>query len=76
MRRVISINSRGSLTIPKELRRRLGVQNGGQIVAEETDGGLLLRGSKTMEIYSDTRLAEFKRNNEDALAGFQFKKKK
>ena len=78
MTKVVRLNTRGTLTLPKELRLRLGVKNGGQIVAEETDNGVLLRPSATIpiEIYPDSRLAEFKRNNEDALSGYRFKKKK
>ncbi len=76
MTKVISINDRGTLTLPKELRQRLGVKNGGQVVAEETDNGILLRVGVTfpIEIYSDARLAEFHRNNEEALP--RSKKKK
>ena len=78
MTKVISINQRGTLTLPKDLRQRLGVRHGGQVVAEETDNGILLRAGATfpVEIYSDTRLAEFNRNNEDALARYPIKKKK
>jgi bifunctional DNA-binding transcriptional regulator/antitoxin component of YhaV-PrlF toxin-antitoxin module len=78
MTKVININDRGTLTLPKEMRRRLGVdRNAQQVVAEETDEGILLRPGVTfpVEMYSDKRLAEFQRNNEQALAGFRFKKK-
>jgi len=36
MAKVININPRGTLTLPKELRRQLGLPRGGQIVAEDT----------------------------------------
>jgi hypothetical protein len=47
------------------------------VVAEETDDGILLRAGVTfpVEVYSEKRLAEFRRNNEDALAGYRLKKK-
>ena len=69
MTKVININQRGTLTLPKEMRRRLGVSANGQVVAEETDEGVLLRAGVTfpVEIYSKKRLAEFHRNNEEAL---------
>jgi bifunctional DNA-binding transcriptional regulator/antitoxin component of YhaV-PrlF toxin-antitoxin module len=69
MTKVININPRGPRTLPKELRRRLGLPRGGQIVAEETPEGLLLRPGATLpvEIYTDKRLAEFARNNEEAV---------
>ena len=65
-----------ALTI-KEMRLRLGVSANAQVIAEETDDGILLRAGVTfpVEIYSDRRVAEFRRHNEDALAGFRLKKK-
>ncbi len=76
MTKVISINERGTLTLPKELRQRLGIKTGGQVVVEETSEGILLRAGVTipLEIYSPARLAEFTRNNEDALARLPLKK--
>ena len=78
MTKVISINERGTLTLPKEMRRRFGIMAGGQVVAEATDEGILLRAGVTVpvEIYSATRLAEFTRTNEDALAGYSLKVRK
>ena len=77
MIKVININGRGTLTLPKEMRQRLGVSSNAQVVAEETDDGILLRPGVTfpVELYSDTRLTEFRRNNDEALAGYRFKKK-
>jgi bifunctional DNA-binding transcriptional regulator/antitoxin component of YhaV-PrlF toxin-antitoxin module len=76
MTKVISINKRGTLTLPKELRRRIGLVGSGQVVAEETSEGILIRAGATfpVEIYTDQRIAEFGRNNEKALARFRFKK--
>ncbi|MGH7992847.1 MAG: AbrB/MazE/SpoVT family DNA-binding domain-containing protein [Limisphaerales bacterium] len=77
MTKVININERGTLTLPRELRRRLGVNGSSQVVAEATDEGILLRAGATfpVEIYSEKRLAEFDRHNEQALARFRLKKK-
>ena len=77
MTKIISINERGGLTLPKEMRRRLGVAGTSQIVAEETEEGVLLRPGATfpVEMYSEKRLAEFRRNNEESLARHRFKKK-
>jgi len=77
MTKVININERGTLTLPREMRRKLGVNRNAQIVAEETDEGILLRPGVTfpVELYSDARLAEFHRHNEESLARFRFKKK-
>jgi bifunctional DNA-binding transcriptional regulator/antitoxin component of YhaV-PrlF toxin-antitoxin module len=76
MTKVLSINERGTLTLPKELRRRIGLAGSGQVVAEETSEGILIRAGATfpVEIYTGERVAEFERNNEKALAKFRFKK--
>ena len=78
MTKVLNINGRGTLTLPKEMRRRLGLQDAGQVVAEETAQGILIRPGVTfpIEIYSEKRLAEFDRANEQALRHYRFKKKK
>jgi bifunctional DNA-binding transcriptional regulator/antitoxin component of YhaV-PrlF toxin-antitoxin module len=77
MTKVININNRGILTLPKEMRRRLGVNGNSQIIAEETGDGVLLRAGATfpVEVYSEKRLAEFDRNNEQALARYRLKSK-
>ena len=76
MTKVVKINNRGTLTLPKELRQRLGLKGGGQVVAEDTQEGVLLRPGVTfpIELYSEKRLAEFARNNEQALARYRLKK--
>jgi bifunctional DNA-binding transcriptional regulator/antitoxin component of YhaV-PrlF toxin-antitoxin module len=76
MTKVININERGTLTLPKELRQRIGLTGEGQVVAEETAEGILIRAGATfpVEIYTDKRVAEFTRHNEQALAGLRFKK--
>ena len=76
MTKVININNRGILTLPKEMRQRLGVNGNSQIIAEETGDGVLLRAGVTfpIELYSEKRLAEFSRNNDGALARFKLKK--
>lgn len=63
MVKVININDRGTLTLPKESRDRLGLTSSGQIVIEDTLEGILLRPGVTfpLEIYSADRLAEFER---------------
>jgi AbrB family looped-hinge helix DNA binding protein len=71
MTKIININARGTLTLPKEARRELGLSGAGQIVVESTDDGLLLRPGVTVpiEIYSKARLAEFEKS-EAGLAPF------
>ena len=68
----IRIDRRGRLTLPKELRARLGLMAGGQLVIEQRADGILLRppSGSAVEIYSAARLKEFARNNEAGLADF------
>ncbi len=63
MTKVININHRGTLTLPKEMRERFGLKNARQVVAEETKQGILIRTGVAypVEIYSDKRHAEFHR---------------
>lgn len=77
MRNIININERGTLTLPKEMRKRLGIKGGGQVIAEETGDGVMLRAGASfpIEIYTDERLAEFDKNIEQVLKKYSFKKR-
>lgn len=72
MTKVISVNQRGALTLPKEARDKLGVTRGGQIVVSvDENGEVVLRAGVVLpiEIYSAARVEEFERMNEKPLAG-------
>jgi AbrB family looped-hinge helix DNA binding protein len=55
------VGKRGTLVIPATLRRRFGLAEGSEVIAEETPEGILIRPAVTvaLEIYSDERKAEF-----------------
>lgn len=57
----IQINERGSLTLPKSLRRLLGFEKGGIVLADRSEDGVILRPAVVypIEMYSDERIAEF-----------------
>ena len=57
----VQVNERGGLTLPKELRRTLGLEKGGVIMVEPAEGGLLLRPAVAypIELYTDERVREF-----------------
>ncbi len=63
MREKITINERGTLTIPARLRRALGIRPNDELIAEETDQGILLRPaiSVPVELYTEKRIGEFSR---------------
>ncbi len=49
------------MTLPKPLRRTLGVDKGGIVMADVTDDGIVLHPAAAfpIELYSDARIAEF-----------------
>ena len=59
------IGKRGTLVIPAKLRRRFGIEEGSEVIAEETPQGILIRPAVTvpLELYSDERKAEFLLSN-------------
>ena len=61
MTATIQISSRGTMTLPKPLRRTLGVDKGGIVMADVTEEGIVLRPAAAfpIEMYSDARIAEF-----------------
>ena len=55
------VGKRGTFVIPVPLRRRFGLVEGSEVIAEETEDGILIRPAVTiaLEIYSTERKAEF-----------------
>ena len=55
------VGKRGTFVIPAALRRRFGLDEGSDILVEETTEGILIRPAVTLpiEIYDDERRAEF-----------------
>ncbi|HEY7837651.1 MAG TPA: AbrB/MazE/SpoVT family DNA-binding domain-containing protein [Terriglobales bacterium] len=67
------IGKRGTVVIPAKLRRRFGLEEGGLLVAEEREDGILLRPAVAMpvEIYTPERKAEFLLGNATSAADYQ-----
>lgn len=61
MTMTVQINERGSLTLPKTLRRALGIEKGGVVMMEAAADGVLLKPAVAfpIEMYDDERVAEF-----------------
>ena len=55
------VGKRGTLVIPAKLRRIFGIEEGSELIAEETPEGILLRPAVTVpiELYGPERKAEF-----------------
>lgn len=61
METVLTITSRGVVTLPAKLRREMGLKADDQLVAQTTSEGLLLRPAVTLpvEMYGAARIREF-----------------
>ena len=59
------VGKRGTFVIPAALRRRFGLVEGSEVIAEETPDGILIRPAITiaLEMYSPERKAEFLLSN-------------
>lgn len=59
------VGRRGTVVLPARLRRRLGIDEGTFVVAEEREDGILIRPAMVLpvEIYTPERRAEFLLNN-------------
>jgi AbrB family looped-hinge helix DNA binding protein len=61
------VSTRGQITLPSDLRRRLGIREGGIVTLEERNGALILRPAAVFEvtIYGDKDIEGW--NAEDRL---------
>jgi AbrB family looped-hinge helix DNA binding protein len=57
----VIVSSRGQITLPAELRQRVGIKQGGVITIEERRGALILRPAAVIELtmYSDEEIARW-----------------
>lgn len=61
MRAILTINRRGGVTLPPELRQALGLMANDPLIAETSPDGVLLRPvvPPPIEVYTDERIREF-----------------
>lgn len=61
MQMTLSINPRGTITLPVKMRQLMGLKPDDLLLVQATDEGILLRPTVTLpvEMYSAARLAEF-----------------
>jgi len=59
------VGKRGTFVIPAKMRRRFGIEEGSEVIAEETPEGILIRPAITVpiEVYDGERKAEFLLSN-------------
>ena len=67
-RQTLTVSSRGQITLPASLRKRLGIRPGGVLSAEEKGGELVLRPAVVLEMepYSDADILRW--DEEDRLS--------
>lgn len=65
MTEYMRVGKRGTVVIPADTRRRLGLDEGEMLVMEETAAGILLKPARAyeVEVYTPERSAEFLLNN-------------
>ncbi len=61
MRQHLTISKKGQVTLPAELRKKMGFEAGGTVIAEERKGELVLRPAAVVEIdlYTDEQIARW-----------------
>ena len=67
MRQNLLVSSRGQITLPASVRKRMGIQSGGIVTLEERENVVMLRPAAVVEIetYSDGDIAQW--DKEDRL---------
>jgi AbrB family looped-hinge helix DNA binding protein len=68
MRENLMVSGRGQITLPAGMRKRLGIDAGGVVIAEEREGEIVLRPAAILAIenYSDADIARW--DAEDRLS--------
>ena len=67
LREVLTVSSRGQITLPAEMRRQLGIEPGGAVIVEDFGGELRLKPAAVLEVelFGDEAIAEW--DQADAL---------
>jgi antitoxin PrlF len=67
-REVLTVSSRGQITLPAEMRKHLGIEPGGAVIVEDVGGELRVKPAAVLEVdlYSDEQIADW--DQADALS--------
>jgi antitoxin PrlF len=65
MSETLIVSSRGQVTLPAALRKRLGIAPGDVLIVEDRDGELVFKPAAVLEVerYTDEQIAEWDRND-------------
>jgi AbrB family looped-hinge helix DNA binding protein len=68
LQELLTVSSRGQITLPAEMRRHLGIEPGGAVIVEDCGGELRLKPATLLEVelYSDEDIAAW--DQADALS--------
>jgi AbrB family looped-hinge helix DNA binding protein len=55
----VSIAANGRLSLPADIRKRLGVSNGGELLLEETESGVILRTAQQAAAHAQALTREY-----------------
>ncbi len=68
MSEILVVSSRGQITLPAALRKRLGIKNGDVVILEDRGNEIVLKPGIVLEIlhYSDEKIAQW--DAEDKLS--------
>lgn len=61
MRETLKVSSRGQITLPASIRKRVGIQEGSAVIIEDRGNEVVLKPAAIfeIEIYSDKQIAEW-----------------
>ena len=61
MRETLKVSSRGQITLPASMRKRVGIHEGSSVIIEDRDDEIVLKPAAFFEIemYSDKQIAEW-----------------
>ena len=62
---IVSLSSKGQLTLPEAVRKRLGLAKGDMLAVEEKDGQIILKPVSVLPVrmYSDDEIAAWEKEN-------------
>jgi AbrB family looped-hinge helix DNA binding protein len=66
MRQTLIVSTRGQITLPADIRKRLGIKSGEPVILEDRNGELVLKPAAVLEIemYTQEQVAEWDRDDE------------
>ena len=74
MRQTLIVSAHGQITLPADMRKRLGIAPGSAVIIEERNGEVALTPAAVLEIerYSDEQIAQW--DSEDKLTSAERKR--